>query len=82
MVGGTIGAEATQSDPPGFDNTENKELYLNHLTCESTDDESKTENTLSINMLQIENEYKYSLLIESNYYQNNHNNLQNPDKIH
>ena len=30
-------------------------------------------------MLQIENEYETS--IESNYYQNNHDNFQNPDKI-
>ena len=36
-------AEELQSDPPGFDNTENSELQLYHIICESTDDESETE---------------------------------------
>ena len=71
--------EETQSDPPGFDNTETTELHLNHVICKSTDDESETEIFFSINILQIENEYETQL--ESNYYQNNYNNLQNPDNV-
>ena len=71
--------EETQSDPPGIDNTESSKLQLNHINCESTDDESETENTLSIIMLLIENEYETS--IESNYYQKkkNFNNFENSD---
>ena len=58
-------------------NTENSELQLSHIKCESTDDESETEITLSLNMLQIENEYETP--IERNFYQNNHNNFENSD---
>ena len=58
-------------------NTENSELQLSHIKCESTDDESETESTLSLNMLQIENEYETP--IERNFYQNNHNNFENSD---
>ena len=50
--------ENTQSDPPGFDNTENWELQLNHIHCETTVNESETENTLLINMLHIEKDNK------------------------
>ena len=64
--------EDFHSDPPAIDNTQNSELQLNHIICESTDDESETENTLSINMLQVESEYETP--VESNYYQNNNNN--------
>ena len=56
------------------------ELHLNHVTCESTDDGSESENTLSKKLLQIKNEYETP--IESNYYQNNNSHLQNPDNIH
>ena len=45
------------------------------MNCESTDDESEIENTLSKNMLQIENEYEPP--VESNFYQNNDNHFQN-----
>ena len=71
--------EETQSDLPGIDNTVNSELQLNPITCESTNDESETENTFSINMLQIENECQTP--IEPNYYQNkqNFNNFENSD---
>ena len=34
----------TTSEPPDTDNTENNELQLNHINCESTDTESDTEN--------------------------------------
>ena len=60
--------EKTQSDPSGIDHTGNSKLQLNHIHCESTNDENETENTLSKNMLHIENEYETP--IDSNYYQN------------
>ena len=47
------------------------ELQLNHIHCESTDDESETENTLSIKTLQINNEYETPN--NSNFYQKNKN---------
>ena len=59
--------------------TQTTELQLNHVTCKSTDNETETENILSINMLQVENEYETP--IESNYYQNNQDSFQNPDNI-
>ena len=54
-------------------NTENRELQLNHKNCEFTDSESETENTTSINMIQVENDYepiKYEQPIHSHYYEN------------
>ena len=60
--------EQNQPDAPGIDNTESSELQLNHKNCESRDDESETENTLSLNMLHIIEEYKTPN--ESNYYHN------------
>ena len=57
--------------------TENSELQLNHISCESTDDESEAENTNSINILQNENEYETP--IESSYYQNINKLYQNSD---
>ena len=54
--------EETQSDPPGIDNPENSELKLNHMHCESTDDKSETENTLSINMNNTKNEYETTII--------------------
>ena len=50
--------ESTQPDPPGIDNTENSELLLSHIHCETTVSESETKNTLLINMLHIEKDYK------------------------
>ena len=51
----------------------NSELQQNHIYCESTDDESETEITLSTSMLQIEIEYEAP--IELIHYQNNKKNL-------
>ena len=48
----------TTSDPPSIDNTESTELKLNHNNCESTDSESDTNNTISVNMLTVENDYE------------------------
>ena len=44
------------------------ELQFNHIHCESTDDESDIENTLLINKLKTDHEFK--ALMESKYYQN------------
>ena len=49
------------------------ELQLNHINCESTDSESDTENTISINMINVENDYEpiiYEQTINSHIYQN------------
>ena len=43
----------TTPDISGTDNTETSKNQLNHKHCESTDDESETENKLVINMLRI-----------------------------
>ena len=50
--------EETTLDPPGIDNTENNELQLNHIHCESTDTESDIDNTISVNMITVENDYE------------------------
>ena len=50
--------EETTSDPPGIDDTGNNELQLNQINCESSDTESDTENTISINMIEVENDYE------------------------
>ena len=65
--------EETTSDPPGIDNTENTELQLNHINCESTDSESDTDNTISVNMIKVENDYEtivYEQPFSSHIYQN------------
>ena len=48
----------TTSDPPGIDDTGSNELQLNHINCESSDTESDTDNTISLNMITVENEYE------------------------
>ena len=45
--------DETSSDPRDIDNTETSDLQLNHIHCETTDDESYKENTLLNNMLKI-----------------------------
>ena len=65
--------EETTSDPPAIDNTENNESQLYHINCESTDSESDTDNTISVNMIKIENDYEpiiYEQLFSSNLYEN------------
>ena len=65
--------EETNSDPPGIDVTESTELQLNYINCESTDSESDTENTISVNMIVIENDYKtlkYEQPFHSHVYEN------------
>ena len=50
--------EETTSDPPGIDDTGSNELQLNHINCESSDTESDTDNTISENMITVENDYE------------------------
>ena len=51
-------AGETISDPRSFENTETTELQLNHINCESTDSDSDIENTLLVNMIEVENVYE------------------------
>ena len=63
----------TTSDPPGIDDTGNNELQLNQINCESSDSESDTENTISINMIAVENDYEpivYEQPFSSHIYEN------------
>ena len=63
--------EETTSDPPGIDNTENHEIQLNHI--HSSDTESDTENTISVNMITVENDYEiviYEQPFTSHIYEN------------
>ena len=48
-------------------------MQLNHINCESTDSESDTENTISINMINVDIDYEpiiYEQPIYSHIYQN------------
>ena len=88
--------EITQ-DPPGIDNTENIELQVNHINCESTDGESDTDNNMLINMITVDNDYEsityeepfsshiYEIQLELlyNYYLGpNNNNTQTTQELH
>ena len=63
--------EETTSDPPGIDDTGSNELQLNHINCEASDTESDTDNTISVNMITVENDYEpiiYEQLFTSHIY--------------
>ena len=48
-------------------------LQLNQIKCESSDSESETENTISINMIAVENDYEpiiYEQPFPSHIYEN------------
>ena len=65
--------EETTSDPLGIDDTGSNELQLNHINCESTDTESDTDNTISVNMITVENDYEpiiYEQPFTSHVYEN------------
>ena len=71
--------EGTTSDPPDIDNTTSTELQLNHINCESTDSESDTNNTISVNMITVKNEYEpiiYEQRFSSHIYENQSELLQ------
>ena len=60
--------------PPAIDINESTQLQLNNINCEFTDSESDTENTISINIINLENDYEtiiYEQPIHSHIYQNN-----------
>ena len=61
------------SDPPGIDDTGSNELQLNQINCGSSDTESDTENTISVNMITVENDYEpiiYEQPFTSHIYEN------------
>ena len=65
--------EEITSDPPGIDNTENIELQVNHINCESTDSESDTDNNSLVKMIPVENDYEsitYDEPFSSHIYEN------------
>ena len=65
--------EETTSDPPGIDDTGSNELQLNHINCESSDTESDTDNTISVNLITVENDYEliiYEQPFTSHIYEN------------
>ena len=62
-----------QLQSPSYFNTENKELQLNHINCESTDTESDIDNTISVNMITVKNDYEpiiYEQPFSSHIYEN------------
>ena len=65
--------EGTQPDPPSNENNESTELQLNHKNGDSMVSKSDTENTISNNMINVENDYEpiiYEQPIFSHIYQN------------
>ena len=55
-------------------------LQLNQINCESSDSESETENTISINMIAVENDYEpiiYEQPFSSHIYENQSELLHN-----
>ena len=63
----------TTSDPPGIDDTGSNELQLNQINCESSDTESDTGNTISVNTITVENDYEhiiYEQRFTSHIYEN------------
>ena len=70
----------TNSDPPGIDDTVTDTLQLNQINCGSSDSESDAENTLSINMIKVENDYEpviYEEPFSSHIYENQSELLHN-----
>ena len=65
--------EETTSDPPGIDDTGSNELQLIQINCGSSDTESDTEKTISVNMITVENDYEpiiYEQPFTSHIYEN------------
>ena len=65
--------EETTLDPPGIDDTGSNELQLNHINCESSDTERDTDNTISVNMITVINDYEpiiYEQPFTSHIYEN------------
>ena len=65
--------EESTSDPPGIDDTGSNELQLSHINCESSDTDSDTDNTISVNMITVKNDYEpiiYEQPFTSHIYEN------------
>ena len=65
--------EEKTSDPTGIDETGSNELKLNQINCGSSDTESDTEKTISVNMIIVENDYEpiiYEQPFTSHIYEN------------
>ena len=65
--------EETTSDSPGIDDTGSNELQLNQINYGSSDTESDKENTISVNMITVENDYEpitYEQHFTSHIYEN------------
>ena len=63
-----------------IDDTGSNELQLNHINCESTDTESDTDITISVNMITVENDYEpiiYEQPFTSHIYKNQLERLHN-----
>ena len=69
-------AEAT-SDPVGMEKNETSEFQLSHTHGDSTECDSETEYTLTINLLRIEHETP----VDSGHYQNEHPEKNPKDSI-
>ena len=69
---GIIAIKIQTPNPTGINNTENLELQLNKIHCESPYEKSENESTSVINMKKVENEYKTP--INSNQCQNEYLN--------
>ena len=65
--------EETTLDPPGIDDTGSNELQLNHINCESSDTESDTEKTISVNMITVKNDYE-AIIFEQPFTSHLHKN--------
>ena len=55
-------------------------MQLNHISCKSTDSENDTENTISINVINVENDYETIMCepqLYSHIYQNHDHFLSN-----
>ena len=68
--------EETTSVPPGIDDTGSNELQINHINCESSDTESDTDNTISVNMITVENDENQLELLHNYYIGPINNNTQ------
>ena len=67
-------------DTTGIDDTITDTLQLNQINCGSSDSESDAENTLSINMIKVENDYEpviYEQPFSSHIYENQSELLHN-----
>ena len=65
--------EETKSDPPGTHSTESIELQLSRISFESTDSESDIDNTISVIIIKVENDYE-PVIDEQPFHSHNYEN--------